>query len=76
MFSFHCWSPWEGEGLLWTSLSVSVQQSPLRETGSLEVSEECCPAVREDEADLVINGSDGDIWVRQLVRLGPASHVG
>lgn len=42
-------NPGAGQGLPGTSLSVSVQQSPLRETGPSEVSEECCPAVREDE---------------------------
>lgn len=60
----------QGEGLLWTSLSVSVQQNPLRETGSLAVKEECCLLSERMRANLVINGSDGDIWVRKLVRAG------
>lgn len=48
-------------GLLWPSLSLSVQQSPLRETGPSEVRSVSVLSERM-RADLVINGSDGDIW--------------
>jgi hypothetical protein len=51
------------DGLLWPSLSLSVQQSPLRETGPSEVRSVAVLSGRM-RAGLVISGSDGDVWGR------------